>query len=103
MARGVCVLGAGVTKFGELWEESFRSLIGQAGLAAVKDAGIAGDDIDALYVGSMSAGRFIGQEHVGALVVDEAGLAGRNVPATRVEAADASGAAALRQGYLAIM
>ena len=103
MARGVCVLGAGVTKFGELWEESFRSLIGQAGLAAVKDAGIAGEDIDALYVGSMSAGRFIGQEHVGALVVDEAGLAHRNVPATRIEAADASGAAALRQGYLAVM
>lgn len=103
MARGVCVLGAGVTKFGELWEESFRNLIGQAGLAAVKDARIAGEDIDALYVGSMSAGRFIGQEHVGALVVDEAGLADHHVPATRIEAADASGAAALRAGYLAIM
>ncbi|HUR68045.1 MAG TPA: thiolase domain-containing protein [Candidatus Thermoplasmatota archaeon] len=103
MARGVCVLGSGVTKFGELWEESFRSLIGQAGLAAVKDAHITGEDIDALYVGSMSAGRFIGQEHVGALVVDEAGLADHHIPATRVEAADASGAAALREGYLAIM
>lgn len=103
MTRRVCVLGTGVTKFGELWEESFRALIGQAGLAAVKDAGIAGDDIDALYVGSMSAGRFIGQEHVGALVVDEAGLAHRGIPATHVEAADASGAAALRQGYLAIL
>lgn len=102
MARGVCVLGAGVSKFGELWEDSFRTLIGQAGLAAVKDARITGEDIDALYVGSMSAGRFIGQEHVGALVVDEAGLADRHVPAVRVEAADASGAAALRCGYLAI-
>lgn len=103
MPRAVAVLGAGVTKFGELWEESFRSLIGQAGLAAVKDANISGDKIDALYVGSMSAGRFIGQEHVGALVVDEAGLADNNIPATRIEAADASGAAALRAGYLAIM
>ena len=28
--RGVTVLGAGVTKFGELWEDSFRALIGQA-------------------------------------------------------------------------
>lgn len=103
MTRKVCVLGAGVTKFGELWEQSFRSLIGEAGLAAVKDARIAGDDIDALYVGSMSAGRFIGQEHVGALVVDEAGLSHRHIPATRVEAADASGGAALREGILAIM
>ena len=103
MTRGVCVIGAGVTKFGELWEQSFRSLIGEAGLAAVKDSGIKGEDIDALYVGSMSAGRFIGQEHVGALVVDEAGLSHRHIPATRVEAADASGAAALREGVLAIM
>jgi acetyl-CoA C-acetyltransferase len=100
--RSVHVLGAGVTKFGELWEDSFRTLIGAAGLAAVKDSGIAGEDIDCLFVGSMSAGRFIGQEHVGALVVDEAGLADNHIPATRIEAADASGAAALRQGCLAI-
>ncbi len=102
MARGVAVLGTGVTKFGELWEKSFRSLIAEAGLAAVRDARIAGDDIDALFVGSMSAGRFIGQEHVAALVVEEAGLTDNNIPATRIEAADASGAAALRQGILAI-
>ncbi|HET6405003.1 MAG TPA: thiolase domain-containing protein, partial [Candidatus Thermoplasmatota archaeon] len=80
-----------------------RSLITEAGLAAVKDARIPGDAIEAMYVGSMSAGRFIGQEHVGALVVDEAGLAHHHIPSTRIEAADASGAAALRAGYLAIL
>ncbi len=100
--REVAIIGVGCTKFGELWESSFRSLITQAGLAAVKDAGISGDDIDAMYVGSMSAGRFIGQEHIGALVLDEAGLAQNNIPATRVEAADASGGVALRQGFLAV-
>ena len=100
--RDVAVIGVGMTRFGELWERSFRSLITEAGLAAARDAGIAGEDIDAMYVGSMSAGRFIGQEHVGALVLDEAGLSGFHVPATRVEAADASGAAALRQGFLAV-
>ncbi len=100
--REVAVVGVGLTKFGELWERSFRSLIAEAGLAAVKDAGVAGDDIEAVFVGSMSAGRFVGQEHVGALVVEEAGLADLHVPATRVEAADASGAAALRQAYLAV-
>lgn len=101
--RPVYVVGVGMTRFGELWEKSFRSLITEAGLAAAKDAGLAGDDLEAMYVGSMSAGRFIGQEHVGALVADEAGLAaGTHIPATRIEAADASGGAALRQAYLAI-
>src|ERR1051326_89137 len=101
MPREVVVLGVGLTRFGELWERSFRSLIAEAGLAAAKDAGVAGEDIEAVFVGSMSAGRFIGQEHVGALVVDEAGLAAKHVPAVRVEAADASGAAALRAAVMA--
>ncbi|MHB8586802.1 MAG: thiolase domain-containing protein [Thermoplasmatota archaeon] len=101
--RDVYVVGVGITRFGELWEKSFRSLIAEAGLAAVADAGVPGDTIEAMYVGSMSAGRFIGQEHIGALVADEAGLAGHtHIPAVRVEAADASGAAALRQAYLAV-
>jgi acetyl-CoA C-acetyltransferase len=101
--RDVYVVGVGQTRFGELWEKSFRSLITEAGLAAVADAGASGDMIEAVYVGSMSAGRFIGQEHIGALVADEAGLASHHhVPAVRIEAADASGAAALRQGQLAV-
>ncbi|MHB8605618.1 MAG: thiolase domain-containing protein [Thermoplasmatota archaeon] len=100
--RDVAVIGVGQTKFGELWDRSFRSLITEAGLAAARDARVKGEDIEAMFVGSMSAGRFIGQEHVGALVVEEAGLAGAHVPATRVEAADASGAAALRAGWLAV-
>lgn len=100
--RDVAVIGVGVTKFGELWEKSFRQLIAEAGLLAVKDASISGEKIDGVYVGSMSAGRLIGQEHVGPLVVDEAGLSTAHIPATRIEAADASGGAALRQAYLAV-
>ncbi|HVL47265.1 MAG TPA: thiolase domain-containing protein [Candidatus Thermoplasmatota archaeon] len=100
--RDVAIIGQGMTKFGELWERSLRQLVTEAGLAAVKDAGVPGDRIDAMYVGSMSAGRFVGQEHVGALVVDEAGLAHHHIPSTRIEAADASGGVALRQGYLAV-
>ena len=50
----------------------------------------------------MSAGRFIRQEHVAALIADYSGLAKDHVPATRVEAAGASGGLALRQGFLAV-
>jgi acetyl-CoA C-acetyltransferase len=100
--RDVAVIGIGDTKFGELWDLSFRDIGIQAGLAAVEDAKLVAEEIDALYVGNMSAGRFIDQEHVAALIADYSGLARDNTPATRIEAAGASGGLALREGYLAV-
>lgn len=58
------------------------------------------NDIDAIYVGNMLAGELSNQNHLGALVADFAGL--RGVEALTVEAADASGGAALRQAVLAV-
>ena len=100
--REVAIIGIGQTKFGELWDLSFREIGIQAGLAAVYDANLSSEEIDALYVGNMSAGRFIDQEQVAALIADYSGLARDNIPATRVEAAGASGAMAVRQGYMAV-
>jgi acetyl-CoA C-acetyltransferase len=100
--RRVAVIGVGDTEFGELWDHSFRDLGIMAGLAAVADANISAEMIDALYVGNMSAGRFIEQEHIGALIADYSGLARDHIPATRVEAAGASGGLALRQGFTAV-
>jgi acetyl-CoA C-acetyltransferase len=100
--RDVAIIGIGGTKFGELWDVSFRDLGMQAGLAAVADAKMAAEDIEALYVGNMSAGRFIEQEHVAALIADYSGLARDHIPATRIEAAGASGGLAFREGYLAV-
>ncbi len=96
----VAIIGVGMTAFGEFWEKGLRDLIVEAGTAAIADAGIEGAKIDAGYVGSMSPGRFIEQEHIGALVADYVGLTG--IPATRVEAACASGGLALRQAYISI-
>ncbi|MFH1125597.1 MAG: thiolase domain-containing protein [Candidatus Altiarchaeota archaeon] len=100
MVKDIAIIGVGMTKFGEFWDKGYRNLITEAGSKAIIDAKIDGKDIDAVYVGSMSPGRLIGQEHVGALVADYAGLVG--IPATRVEAACASGGLALHQAYLAI-
>src|SRR5919204_3741004 len=86
------VIGAAHTRFGEMWEKSYRDLMTEAGLAALKDAGVQGDEIDAVYVGTMSAGKLVGQEHVAPLLLDGAGLADLHIPSTRVEAAGASGA-----------
>jgi acetyl-CoA C-acetyltransferase len=55
---------------------------------------------DALYVGNMLSGELEGQEHLGALCADFTGL--RGIEALKVEAACASGAAALRMGYIAV-
>lgn len=100
--REVAVIGIGETKFGELWDKSFREIGIEAGLLAIQDAGIKGEEIDALYIGNMSAGRFIDQEHIAPLVADYVGLAGANLPATRIEAAGASGGLALAQAYMAV-
>ncbi len=100
--RDVAVIGVGLTKFGERWDKSFRSLIAEAGAQAIIDAGIEGKDINAMYIGSMSSGRFVGQEHIGALVADASGFSDMHIPSTRVESACASGGLAIRQGYLSI-
>ena len=100
--REVVIIGVGCTNFGEMWDRSFRDIFVEAGLSALEDASIRGEEIDALYVGNMSAGKFIDQEHIGSLIADYAGLASLHVPSVRVEAACASGGLALSQGVLAV-
>jgi acetyl-CoA C-acetyltransferase len=100
--REVAIVGAAMTKFGELWDHSLRDIGLESGMLALMDAGMETEDIQALFLGNMSAGRFIQQEHIGALIADYAGLADRGIPATRVEAGGATGGLALRQAYLTI-
>lgn len=94
----VSIIGVGQTPVGEHWERSLSDLAAAAARQARDDAGDVA--VQALYVGNMAAGQLSGQEHLGALLADVLGL--RGIEAFRAEAADASGAAALRQGYLAV-
>jgi acetyl-CoA C-acetyltransferase len=100
MSNKVAIAGVGMSKFGELWDKNLRDLSLEAGMYAIFDAGVPGSDIDGMVIGNMSAGRFTGQEHLGALAVDMGGLG--DIPAYSVEAACASGGAAVRQAYMAI-
>ena len=100
--RDVAVIGIGETAFGELWDKSFRDLGIEAGLKAIEDSGIMAQDLDAIYVGNMSAGKFIDQEHVSALVADYSGLADAHLPTVRVEGGGACGAIAIGQAAMAI-
>ncbi len=98
--RRVSIIGAGLTKFGEHWSSSFRELITEAAVKAIDDAKIEGKDVQAIYGGAMASGRFIGQEHIGALIADQLGM--NPIASTRLEAACASGSVALRAGYFAV-
>lgn len=98
--RSVSIIGAGLIRFGEHWGLGFREMITEAALNAIESAKMEGSKIEAVYGGCMASGRFIGQEHIGALIADQLGL--NPLPSTRLEAACASGGVALRNGYLAI-
>ena len=98
--RDVAVIGVGMTKFGELWDVSFRQMMAEAGARAIEDAGVDGKQIGAMYVGNMSSGQFISQEHISSIIADHAGLV--PIPSTRVEGACASGGLALRQAVIAV-
>lgn len=94
--RDVAVVGVGMNKWGELWETALRDIFVDAALKAMDDAGI--DKIESLYVGSMSPGLFVGQEHLGSLLADYLGQC--PIPAVRVESACASGGMAMRMGWM---
>jgi acetyl-CoA C-acetyltransferase len=96
--REVSIIGIGQVAVNEHWDKSIRELGAEATLAAMRSAGV--EMVDALYVGNMLSGEIAGQEHVATLIADFAGL--RGIEAARIEAACASGAAALRMGILAV-
>lgn len=96
--RGVSIIGVGQSPVGELWDRSAREIAYTAVSAAMADAGI--ETADALFVGNMLSGSLLDQEHLATLVAGYCGLYG--IEAAKVEAACASGAAALRFGVMAV-
>jgi acetyl-CoA C-acetyltransferase len=98
--RKVAVIGIGQTKFGQLFDRDMVNLAVEAGINAIRDAGIHQKDVQVLYGGTMSGGLFNNQEHLASMLSDHMGF--KNIPSVRVEAACASGGLALRQAYIDI-
>ena len=94
----IVIAGIGQTEVGEHWDIGLRDLAFAAIQEAVRDSG--GLKPQSLFVGNMLAPNLSNQAHLGVLLADYAGLLG--IEAVTVEAAGASGGAALRQGYLAV-
>lgn len=96
--RQVAIIGIGQTRIDEQWEKSIRQIAGEAVHAALQDAGR--ESADGLFIGNMMSGILDGQNNLAALVVDFAGM--NPSESVKVDAACASGGAALRVAMIAV-
>lgn len=86
------VAGTGLTKFGELWDQSLYDLAQNASLDAIKESGLNINRIEAVFVSNMIYGKLSGQDHLGAVVASNLGIQGASF---RIEGACASGGLAV--------
>lgn len=96
--RRVFIAGAGLIKVEERWGEGLEFLMASAAAEAVRSTGA--PRIDSIYVGSMCSETLQYQGQLGSVIAEELGLSG--IPSLRVEAADASGAAAIREAFIEV-
>ena len=102
LARGVAIVGGGLTKLGlykdrdckDFFAEAFIEMMGSV------DKGLDPQDIESIYLGNYSNDFFVGQAHWGPIIADLVGLVPK--PVTRTEGACASSALAFREGAMAI-
>jgi len=93
--ENVAVLGVGMTRFGVFRDRSNVDLAREAGLAALRDAGISFKDVGEAFVGYIGA-----QPMTGIRAMKEFGLTG--LPVTHVENASATGLVAFRDAAWAV-
>jgi acetyl-CoA C-acetyltransferase len=96
----VAVAGVGKTRFGALTDRDLRSLAVEAGEKCLKNGHISPSQVDAFWLGNFAGPSFAGQNHLAPYVSMALGLQG--IPATRVEAACASGGSALFHAVSAV-
>jgi len=102
MAARVGIVGIGHTAFGNLSEYELTDIMAYASTDALADAGILDDRkiVDQVVVGNMAAGLFNHQCGIASAVVSTMDM--EPVPAELVENGPASGASAIKVGYMAI-
>jgi len=93
--NNVAILGVGMHRFGLWADRSNAAMAREAGLEALRDAGISFADVQAAYVGHIWA-----PVTAAVRVMKEFGLTG--IPIQRIENASATGSAAFREACLAV-
>ena len=95
-SEDVYITGIDMIKFGKFPDRSIASLGAESTLGAMDDAGVTINDIEALYSGNlMMAAGMVGQQ-----IQQEIGQTG--IPVVNCSNACATGATALREGFIAI-
>lgn len=90
------VAGVGMTRFGNHLETKLKDLAAESIRAALADAGIAPNEIQAAYMGNASAGVIQGQEMIrGQVVLNAMGIG--KIPVVNVENACATSSTAFNQ------
>ena len=98
-AAGVYITGYGQLKIEKKTSLSIREMGATVIKSALKDAQT--EHADAVFIGNMLSGMLSNQQQLGPLLASKAGLYG--VEALTIEAACASGGAALRAGVMSIL
>ncbi len=101
MAR-VGIVGIGHTRFGNSSEYDLADVLAYAATDALKDAGFLArrKEVDQVFVANMAAGLFCHQTAVASSMVSRMDM--EPVPAELIENGPASGASAIKVGYMAV-
>lgn len=101
--REVGIVGVGHTKFGKMSGGTFADMLSMAAVEALEDGGVKtgeGHGIDQVFVATMGAGILNKQSGIASALVDYLNL--RPAMAETIENGPASGASAIKLGYMAI-
>lgn len=101
--REVGIVGVGHTKFGKMSGGTFTDMLSMAAVECLDDAGVKtgeGHGIDQVFVATMGAGILNKQSGIASGLVDYLNL--RPAMAETIENGPASGASAIKLGYMAI-
>ncbi len=99
-SEDIVVIGAASSKFGEFFDLGYEDLVREATFAALADAQLSLDDIDAAWLGTAFSYTYSDQGNAGTSLAEPLGLHG--IPVTRVAAYCASGLDAIRQATMAL-
>lgn len=98
--REVSIIGAYEINWGVLKNRSFRDMISEAGICAIKDAGVESKGIEFIYASNFAAPDFTGQNQIASYAATTLGIP--DIPGMRIEGACASGGLAIREAFHAI-
>ncbi|MCJ7689576.1 MAG: acetyl-CoA acetyltransferase, partial [Clostridiaceae bacterium] len=101
--REVGIVGVGHSVFGKMSDGTFTDLLSMAAVEALDDAGVktgSGHGIDQVFVATMGAGILNKQSGIASALVDYLNL--KPAMAETIENGPASGASAIKLGYMAI-